>query len=72
MSSSSGGSSSARKRINFNFTETSNDVDRYLVLASKVGPNSNESVEAELHKANLDYLKMLEKELKDTAWMFKY
>ena len=47
-------------------------MDRYLVLASKVGPNSNESVEAELHKANLDYLKMLEKELKDTAWMFKY
>jgi len=66
-------SSGARKRINFNFADSPNDIDRYMLLANKVGDANaaNASVEVELHKTALDFLWALEKELKDTAWMFK-
>ena len=69
-----GESSGARKRINFNYADSPNDIDRYMLLANKVGDvnAANASVEAELHKTTLDFLWSLEKDLKDTAWIFKY
>ena len=74
LSAGSASGSPTRKKINFNFTDTStNDTERWLLLASKATPNDTDNMLTDqMHASNMEFLKKLDRELKDTAWMFKY
>jgi len=65
------GDGGLRKRINFNFAEPSNDIERWLLLAHKTSTKDDEEIGKRLHEAAMEDLKAMEKYLKKTAWMFK-
>jgi hypothetical protein len=72
MSSTPQSGSQARRQLNFNLNESSSDIERWVVAASKVNPEEDSVYLEGMYKTAVEKLRGLQKDLQRTEWMFQY